>query len=139
MWRDAMNARFRMPMTVFLLGAAMGLSALAADQNAGEKGTTQNAAPANSNLSAMMQEMRTQMAAIKAEKDPAKRAKLMNAHMTNMHTAMQELQKNGGCAMNGMMGGNMMNGMSGAGGMNMMQMMMEQMEEHQKAMQGAAE
>jgi hypothetical protein len=140
-----MNARFKTPlvknaMIILLLSSAVALPALAADPGAAAKGATQNAAADTSNVPTMMQTMKTQMAAIKAEKDPAKRTQLMNEHMTSMQAAMQAMQNDGGCTMmNGnMMSNGMMQGMSGSGGMSMMQMMMEQMEEHQKAMQGAA-
>lgn len=74
---------------------------------------------------ANMKKMQEQMAAIRAAKDPKERAKLMDDHMQTMQTTMSGMEKSGGCMMKG-----------GEGGMGMMQTMMDQMMQHQKAMQG---
>lgn len=84
---------------------------------------------APSDVAANMKKMQEQMAAIRAAKDSKERAKLMDEHMQTMRTTMSSMEKNGGCMMGGMM-------KSGEGGMGMMQMMMDQMMQHQKAMQG---
>lgn len=76
-----------------------------------------------------MKKMQEQMAAIKAAKDPAQRTKLMDEHMRTMQTTMMAMQKNGGCTMSASQG-------SGSG-MGMMQMMMDQMMQHQKGMEQA--
>lgn len=69
------------------------------------------------------------MAAIHAAKDPKERAKLMDEHMLTMQSTMQMMKQGSGCSMmekDGM-----------KGDMGMMHMMMEQMMQHQKAMQGS--
>jgi hypothetical protein len=85
-----------------------------------------------------MKKMQGQMSAIRATKDPKERAKLMDEHMKTMQNTMQMMQQEKGCMMmgkGGMDSGMMKDGES-AGGMSMMQGMMEQMMQHQKAMQG---
>jgi len=98
---------------------------------------TPPAAPAGA--MANMKTMQEQMSAIRAAKDPKQRAKLMDEHMRTMQSTMQMMQQDKGCMMmgkEGMAGGAMKDGESG-GGMSMMQMMMDQMMQHQKAMQGS--
>ena len=93
-----------------------------------------------------MQTMRSQMTQLQATKDPEKRAKLLNEHMQTMQASLQ-MMMSGGTMKGGKMsaqGGGMMgggaagkSGMMGGGGMasgQMMQMMMNQMTQHQQAM-----
>lgn len=80
---------------------------------------------------ASMKKMQAQMAAIAKTTDPKERAKLLDEHMQTMTATMQNMQKAAG-GMKKMGEGCMP--MQGAGGMGMMQMMMEQMMQHQKAM-----
>ncbi|MGD9841485.1 MAG: hypothetical protein AB7F79_05100 [Steroidobacteraceae bacterium] len=82
-----------------------------------------------------MQKMKAQMAAIHTTKDANERAKLMNEHMETMQHTMQMMQQN----MGGMGKGMPMQGMGSDNHMNMMQMMLEQMAEHQKAMQSSGQ
>lgn len=85
------------------------------------------AAPADA--MANMKTMQEQMSAIRATKDPKGRAKLMDEHMKTMQNTMKLMQQDKGCMM--------MDKGGSSGGMGMMQMMMEQMMQHQKAMQGS--
>jgi hypothetical protein len=108
-----------------------------------------SAAASSSPMWHNMQTMQEQMAKIHATKDPKTRAKLLDEHMKTMQETMQ-LMGNSGCPYGGMMnGGGMMGGrgmMSGAGpGQggpgprgNMMQLMLDQMQQHQQVMQGTA-
>ena len=78
-----------------------------------------------------MRKMQDQMARIHAARDPRERARLMDEHMKTMQSTLG-MMNDGGC----MMGEGMMGGGKGTG-TNMMQMMMDQMMQHQKAMQDA--
>lgn len=99
-----------------------------------------------------MKQMQAETQRIHETRDPAERAKLMQDHMKHMQEGMQMMRGMGGESM-GMMGGGMMGGgghmmqggKRGAGGqtmpmieqrMDMMQMMMEQMMQHQGMMSG---
>jgi hypothetical protein len=95
-----------------------------------------------------MQTMQEQMAKIHATKDPKARAKLLDEHMKTMQETMQ-LMGNGGCPGGMMNGGGMMGGRGMMGGAgpgqggpgprgNMMQLMLDQMQQHQQVMQGTA-
>lgn len=97
-------------------------------------GTPATPAEARSGAMDNMKKMQQQMAAIRAEKDPTQRAKLLDEHMQTMQATTQMMQRDKGCTM--MDSGMMKNGESD-GSMNMMQMMMDQMMQHQKAMQGS--
>jgi hypothetical protein len=95
-----------------------------------------------------MRAMQEQMAKIRASKDPAERRALLAQHMAAMH---QQLGMMHGAAggmpggMGGNMGGNMHGGMQGGiggcgqmgGNMDMMQLMMDQMQQHADAEDGA--
>jgi hypothetical protein len=72
----------------------------AADEHSSHQPGTA-AAPAAGGHQGMagMQKLREQMAAIRATKDPAERAKLMEEHLQAMEAAMQSMQKDGGCMM----------------------------------------
>lgn len=83
-----------------------------------------------------MKEMQDQMARIHATKDSAERARLMDEHMKTMQTTLNMMHDGGGCMM-GVTDGRDGMGNMGSGHPNMMQMMMDQMVQHQKAMQGA--
>jgi hypothetical protein len=98
--------------------------------------TTPAAAPTDTMTN--MKKMQGQMSAIRATKDPKERAKLMDEHMKTMQNTMQMMQQEKDCMMMGDGGMNrgMMKDGESAGGMSMMQGMMEQMMQHQKAMQG---
>lgn len=83
-----------------------------------------------------MQKMQEQMAAIHKTTDPKEHARLLDEHMETMKAMMQDMQKGSG----GMMMGNgmPMQGKEASGGMGMMpmmQMMMDQLMQHQKAME----
>lgn len=98
-----------------------------------------------------MQKMRDHMAKIQATTDPAERQKLVQEHMQMMSEGMKMMNGMGGGMMMGMMGdadagkdheksGSERCSMMGDHGMmgkrmDMMQMMMEQMMEHQKAVE----
>jgi hypothetical protein len=103
-----------------------------------------------------MKKMQDIMARLQKTNDPAERQKLMAEHTKAMYEGMQAMRGMGGGMMQGMMGAGMMGGAQkdGAGkpGMgrdapmplemmgrrvDMMQMMMEQMMEHQKAQESA--
>jgi hypothetical protein len=101
-----------------------------------------------------MKKMQDIMARLQKATDPAERKKLMEEHTKAMQEGMQTMRGMGGGMMQGMMGGGMMgqapkDGVAkpGMGGpmspegmgrrMDMMQMMMEQMMEHQKAQESA--
>ena len=131
-----------------------GLIAVAGPRHAGEahqhdspppgaetKGKPQAAKPGATGggmpMMANMKAMQAQMARIRSTTDPKEREKLMQEHMKSMQDNMAKMRG---------MGGGMMGGMASKGGdetkhhammeqrMDMMQMMMEQMLEHQKAM-----
>lgn len=103
-----------------------------------------------------MKRMQDIMAKLQKTTDPAERQKLMAEHTKEMQEGMQLMRSMGGGMMQGMMGGGMMSdapkggaGKPGMGGgapispemmerrMDMMQMMMEQMMQHQRALEGA--
>jgi len=93
-----------------------------------------NTAPAamaamQAEMGANMKKMQAQMAALGMTTDPKERARLLDEHMQTMKAMMQDMQKGSG--------GMPMQGKEAGGGMGMMQMMMEQMMQHQKAMEGA--
>lgn len=117
-------------LSAYPLGAAVAADEQAAHQQAGDAG-----AAASADAMAGMQKMREQMAAIRATKDPKERARLMEEHMQVMQSTMRQMRQDSGCMMMG--DGTGMMSRQGAGGMNMMQMMMEQMQQHQEAMRGA--
>lgn len=103
-----------------------------------------------------MKKMQDIMARMQKTTDPAERKKLMDEHTKAMQEGMQTMRGMGGGTMQGMMGGGM-TGQSPKDGaakpgmgrsaptspemmerrMDMMQMMMEQMMQHQKALEGA--
>lgn len=103
-------------------------------------------------MRASMKKMQEQMAKIRSTSDPAERQKLMAEHMATMREAMGTMMKTDGSGMGMMPGGGMMRGdakkstieqepnyMRGRMGMmeqrvDMMQMMMEQMMQHQDMM-----
>jgi periplasmic protein CpxP/Spy len=72
-----------------------------------------------------MKKMKDQMAQLQAAKDPKEREKLMQDHMQTMQETMKMMHDSKG----------MMADRKGGKPMHMMQMMMDQMMEHQKAMQ----
>ncbi len=96
-----------------------------------------------------MKKMQSQMEKIRQTADPKERQRLLEEHMQTMQAQMKNMQGMGGGMMQGMMGGNMQGGMPGDGmmmgrdpkgrgemtekRMDMMQMMMEQMMQHQGA------
>jgi glycerol-3-phosphate O-acyltransferase len=94
-------------------------------------------------MQAHMKKMQDIMARMQKTADPAERQKLMNEHTQAMQEGMKTMP------MSGMMGQAPKEGGSGMGGrgpmspemmerrMDMMQMMMEQMMQHQKALEGA--
>jgi len=108
-----------------------------------------------------MKKMQDLMARMQKITDPAERRKLMDEHTKAMQEGMQMMRGMGGGMMQGMKMGEMMEGgmtskapKDGAGKpgmgrgapmspemmerrMDMMQMMMEQMMQHQKALEGA--
>lgn len=102
-----------------------------------------------------MKKMQDIMARMQKTTDPAERQKLMSEHMQAMQEGMKSMRGMGGGMMQGMGGGMMGQApKSGAGKpgmgrgapmppemmerrMDMMQMMMEQMMQHQKALEGA--
>lgn len=116
-------------------------TSFAADEHSGHHpaaaDATSPSVPAiNESPSAManMSKMREQMAAIRTTKDSKERAKLLDEHLQTMQATTEMMQQDKGCMM--MSGGMAMkDGTTGTGGMNMMHMMMEQMMQHQKAMQ----
>lgn len=102
-----------------------------------------------------MKMMKIQMQAIHEETDPEKRKVLMQAHRQSMHEGMKMMHGNGGHGMMGMMHGDKHKGMKNKTKdkehvqgkmdqharmehmehrMNTMQMMMEQMMQHENAM-----
>lgn len=121
-----------------MLMTTSGQTLLAADEHAGHHPATDtpaaDAVPTATNSPAManMNKMREQMAAIRAAKDPKERAKLLDEHMQTMQATTQIMQQDKSCMMMSGMG---MKGSETNGGMSMMQMMMEQMMQHQKALQ----
>lgn len=138
-------------LTVTLLAAA-GWTLLAAPAVAQDTSATGNTA-LQTDFARQMQVMRGQMMQLRATQDPAKRNRLLDAHMHSMQNTLHMMMGQGGMGRGagmgpgGMQGGagmgpGMMNrgGMGGAGGMmsngRMMQMMMGQMMQHQQAMQG---
>lgn len=84
-----------------------------------------------------MANMQKQMDTILTTTDSNERARLMNEHMKSMQSTLSMMQKNKDCMMmnKGEMGSGMMKNGEASGGNNMMQMMMDQMMQHQKAMQ----
>jgi len=115
--------------------------------------------PQNAQMQEQMKKMQGIMARMQQTTDPAERQKLMTEHMQAMQEGMKTMRGMSGM-MQGMMGGGMMGtgmmgqapkeagkpGMSDGGPMSptllesrmeMMQMMMEQMMRHQKALEGA--
>lgn len=129
---------------ITLLAAVTNISVAADDEHAAHHPATEAAAgsaatPAPADAMANMKKMQEQMTAIRAAKDPQQRTKLMDEHMQTMQSTMQTMRQGTGCAMmeNGGMGSGMMKGGEASGHMNMMQMMMDQMRQHQKAMQGS--
>jgi len=113
----------------------------AAKPGAETKGKPQAAKPAATGegmaMMGNMKGMQAQMARIRSTTDPKERQKLMEEHMKSMQDSMAKMRS---------MGGGMMGGMASKGSdetrhhammeqrMDMMQMMMEQMLDHQKAM-----
>ncbi len=87
------------------------------------------AADPGMNMQEHMQEMKTLMATIKAEQDPAKLETLKQQHMELMHEGMQMMSQNHGASSEMMMEARMQ-GMEQR--MEMMQMMMGQMMDHNK-------
>jgi hypothetical protein len=142
----------RVPMAALLLTAGMAMSSHAVlsaeDEHAAHHPETNATSPAGTTSSAAlpgptaevaanMKKMQEQMAAIRATTEPKERGRLLEAHMQAMQVTMQGMQKGDGCMMtssNGMP----MQGSEARGGTGMMQMMMDQMMQHQKAMKGAA-
>lgn len=127
-----------------LLLAGAGISAMAAPSGtqatAGTSAATTPASRAAFNRD--MQIMRAQMMQLHSTRDPAARAKLLDAHMRTMQKTLRMMMGQGGMGGPGGMGPGMMQGggMGSAAGMmgngQMMQMMMGQMMQHQQAMQG---
>ncbi len=87
-------------------------------------------------MGANMKKMQAQMAALAKTADPKERARLLDEHTQTMMATMQGMHKGGGMMMGE--GGMPMQGREagGMGMMPMMQMMMDQMMQHQKAMEG---
>ena len=102
-----------------------------------------------------MKRMQDIIAKLQKTTDPAERQKLVSEHTKEMQEGMQLMRSMGGGMMQGMMGGGMMGdapkdgaGKPGMGRrapippemmerrMDMMQMMMEQMMQHQRALEG---
>jgi hypothetical protein len=117
------------------LFAAPACVAVAADEPAEHHSVADAGAMAPAAAMANMQKMREQMAALRATKDPKERARLMDEHMQAMQSTMQQMRQDNGCTMMG--NGMAMKDGKPMDGMNMMQMMMEQMQQHQDAMHGA--
>lgn len=93
----------------------------------------------DSEMMSNMRKMQEQMAQLTKTKDAKARSKLLDEHMKTMQATMDMMHKGGGCMMGGMGGGDKSMPMHSKGGAktdapNMMQMMMEQMMQHQKAM-----
>ena len=85
-----------------------------------------------------MKKMQEQMAVLHKTTDPKERARLLDEHMQTMKAMMQGMQKGSGGMMMGEGGMPMQRKEAGSdmGMMPMMQMMMDQMMQHQKAMEG---
>lgn len=136
------NKWFASGLAVLLL-AATGTAPIAGasgvQATAGTSATTTSAPQVTFNQD--MQTMRAQMMQLRATSDPAARAKLLDEHMRTMQGTLHMMMGQGGVGGVGGMGPGMMpgRGMRGAGGMmangQMMRMMMDQMMQHQQAMQ----
>lgn len=130
-----MNSDIKAVLTVSL-AALMASQAVMADDSHVHQASPQPNTDVVANQSnatvAGMQKMRQQMEAIHAAKDSQTRAKLMEEHMQTMQSTLQSMHGSG-CAMMGK--GMAMKNAQAADDSNMMQMMMEQMMQHQKAMQ----
>jgi hypothetical protein len=94
---------------------------------------------------AMMDNMKTmqeQMQKLRATTDPKEREKLLAEHMQTMQQTIAMMHDMGGSTMCDQMLGGMHDRKASSGStekpMDMMQMMMQQMMEHQQAMQGPA-
>lgn len=155
------------PQMSLLLAAGLLLALSSIPSLADDPGTAQSAAapptaPAGpssqawADMNAHMTLMHEQMAKIQAATDPKVRADLLDQHLKTMQETMKLMMGNnagcpmaggggpgmrgrGGPMMNGgtmpMQGGRMGNGMMGGG--NMMQLMLEQMAQHQNALQNS--
>jgi hypothetical protein len=100
---------------------------------AGSAAATQ---PSQDAFNRNMQAMRAQMLQLQATKDPAARAKLLEAHLRTMRETMPMMMGQGGMMRGaGGMGPGMMHGGGMSANGQMMQMMMGQMTQHQQAMQ----
>lgn len=110
-------------------------TAIAADEHAAHHPAVETATVPPAEAMANMQKMREQMAAVRANKDPRERARLMDEHMQSMQSTMKQMKQDKGRMMMG--NGMAMKDGQAAGGMSMMHMMMEQMQQHQEAMRGA--
>ena len=141
------NPMVRLGMLASMATLAVALPAAA--QTPASAGNQAPAAASSGATAAMvrnMQTMREQMAKVHATTDPKLRARLLDEHLATMQATMQLMMANGGgCPAGGMMGrgamggnGVMGNGMMGAGAGrgNMMQLMMDQMMQHQDALRG---
>lgn len=96
------------------------------------------AAPADTSSTMMsnMKALQDQMAKIRTATDPKARAKLLDEHLKTMQDTMKlMMSSNGGCPMMNA-GASAQGGMMGNG--DMMQMMMDQMVQHQSMMQPPA-
>lgn len=126
-----------------LAGSAASLAADTDVATAPPKAAAVDAAPADAaSLRQQMQDnmraMQEEMAKIHASKDPAERHALMAQHMRAMHEQMRLMHGNmGGGMQGGMQGGMGGCGQMGSGHMGMMQMMMDQMQQHADAEDGA--
>lgn len=125
-----------------LLLPAAGVSALAHTSGAPVAASSTITAPATqAAFHQDMQRMRAQMTRLHATHDPAARSKLLDAHMRTMQDTMHMMMGSSGMNGTGGMGTGMMKGQDRdrTGGMmangRMMQMMMDQMMQHQQAMQ----
>lgn len=92
--------------------------------------TTAASTDATATMMGNMKTLQDQMAKIRATTDPKERGRLLDEHMKTMQDTMKLMMgNNGGCPMMGSASGGMM------GNGNMMQMMMDQMMQHQNMMQ----
>jgi len=125
-------------LAIGIVGAAP-LGTLAQDKPAAKPGATMQMDPKmRQQMMDRMKTMQAQMDKIRQTTDPKEREKLMTEHMKSMQEGMRMMRGMGG-GMMGMMGGGMMGGGAGSqsmpmmeGRMDMMQMMMEQMMQHQQ-------
>lgn len=116
--------------------------------------TTAPSSDAYATMMGNMQTMQEQMTRLRSTTDPTQRANLLAEHMKMMQSTLQLMAANrygcpmgtamqgrgvqgGGMPVGGMMGSGTMRGRGGAGGPGMMQMMMNQMMEHQQALDAA--